>query len=222
MRMLIPVQNSLPSRLASPLPLQYQSRFESSLVERDGISSNFLFFFQEIPPGHYGLESARSIGEWHERMYTFLTVSEAASQADTRIPSAKQRTGEEFAPPGPTTTNTPSPQNSTQSTSRTGARANVPENNSEVKYSIYPEPRFARITWKETLKNCLHVLTFFFPSTAKNNGHAANGSTAFHQVDVVEETGNLTYPGMYVTTRKTVCVILYSTLLYEPEPRETG
>lgn len=103
--------------------------------------------------------------------------------------------------------------NSTQSTSRTGARANVPENNSEVKYSIYPEPRFARITWKETLKNCLHVLTFFFPSTAKNNGHAANGSTAFHQVGVVEETGNLTYPGMYVTTRKTVCVILYSTLL---------
>lgn len=113
-------------------------------------------------------------------------------------------------------------QNSTQSTSRTGARGNVPENNSEVKYSIYPEPRFARITWKETLKNCLHVLTFFFPSTAKNNGHAANGSTAFHQVGVVEETGNLTYPGMYVTTRKTVCVILYSTLLYEPEPRETG
>lgn len=52
-------------------------------------------------------------------------------------------------------------QNSTQSTSRTGARGNVPENNSEVKYSIYPEPRFARITWKETLKNCLHVLTFF-------------------------------------------------------------
>lgn len=52
-------------------------------------------------------------------------------------------------------------QNSTESTSRTGARGNVPENNSEVKYSIYPEPRFARITWKETLKNCLHVLTFF-------------------------------------------------------------
>lgn len=111
MRMLIPVQNFLPSRLASPLPFQYQSRFESSFVERDGISSNS--FFQGIPSGHYGLESVRSIGEWHERMYTFLTVSEAASQADIRIPSAKQRTGEEFAPPGPTTTNTPSPQNST-------------------------------------------------------------------------------------------------------------
>lgn len=111
MRMLIPVQNFLPSRLASPLPLQFQSRFESSLVERDGISSNFLFFFQEIPPGHYGLESARSIGEWHERIR--FSQSAKPSQADARIPPAKQRTGEEFAPPGPTTTNTPSPQNST-------------------------------------------------------------------------------------------------------------
>lgn len=104
-RMLIPVQNFLPSRLASPLPFQYQSRFESSFVERDGISSNS--FFQGIPSGHYGLESARSIGEWHERIR--FSQSAKPSQADARIPPAKQRTGEEFAPPGPTTTNTPSP-----------------------------------------------------------------------------------------------------------------
>lgn len=56
MRMLIPVQNSLPSRLASPLPLQYQSRFESSLVERDGISSNFLFFSKK---SHLGIMASR-------------------------------------------------------------------------------------------------------------------------------------------------------------------
>lgn len=109
MRILIPVQNFLPSRLASPLPFQYQSRFESSFVERDGISS--ISFSQEIPSGHYGLESARSIGEWHERIR--FSQSAKPSQADTRIPSVKQRTGEEFAPPGPNTTNTPSPQNST-------------------------------------------------------------------------------------------------------------
>lgn len=101
MRILIPVQNFLPSRLASPLPFQYQSRFESSFVERDGISS--ISFSQEIPSGHYGLESARSIGEWHERIR--FSQSAKPSQADARIPPAKQRTGEEFAPPGPTTTN---------------------------------------------------------------------------------------------------------------------
>lgn len=112
-------------------------------------------------------------------------------------------------------------QNSTQSTSRTGARGNLPENNSEVKHYV-PRTTFCTNNVErdpEELSSCPH---FFFHPPQKANGHAANGSTAFHQVGVVEETGNLTYPGMYVTTRKTVCVILYSTLLYEPEPRETG
>lgn len=89
MRMLIPVQNFLPSRLASPLPFQYQSRFESSFVERDGISSNS--FFQGIPSGHYGLESARSIGEWHERIrFSQSAKPQAKPTLASRPPNSAQ------------------------------------------------------------------------------------------------------------------------------------
>lgn len=153
MRMLIPVQNFLPSRLASPLPFQYQSRFESSFVERDGISSSS--FFQ-------GVMASRV----RDRLVSGMNAYVSHSQRSRAKPTLASRPSNSAQEKNSLLRGRLRPillphQNSTQSTSRTGARGNVPENNSEVKYSIYPEPRFARITWKETLKNCLHVLTFF-------------------------------------------------------------